>query len=99
MKKKTGYGKNLTKCFRYVFYVKIGKCFPFDKERKTLSCDKRQFFSLTGKNFPLTNFSDGCQTWKNEENRFQEFGFFETNKALNGGLRQYCLNKNVTGEI
>jgi len=44
MKKKTGYGKNLTKCFRYVFYVKIGKCFPFDKERKTFSCDKRYFF-------------------------------------------------------
>jgi len=42
--------------------TKIGKCFPFDKERKTLSCDKRQIFSLTGKNFPLTNFPDGCQT-------------------------------------
>jgi hypothetical protein len=41
MKKKTGYGKNLTKYFRYVFYVKIGKCFSFDKERKTLSYDKR----------------------------------------------------------
>ena len=74
-------GGDLTKCFRYVFYVKIGKCFPFDKERKTLSCDKRQFFLLTGKSFPLTNFPDGCQTWENEENRFQEFGFLETNKA------------------
>jgi len=29
----------------------------------------------------LTNFPDGCQTWENEENRFQEFGFLETNKA------------------
>jgi hypothetical protein len=64
-----------------VFYVKIGKCFPFDKERKTLSCDKKQFFPLTGKNFSLINFPDGCQIWENEENRFQEFGFLETNKA------------------
>jgi hypothetical protein len=65
-----------------VFYVKIGKCFSFDKERKTLSCNKRQFFLLTGKNFPLTNFPDGCQTWKNKENGFQKFVFLETNNAL-----------------
>jgi hypothetical protein len=37
---------------------------------------------LTGNNFPLTNFPNGYQTWKNEKNEFQEFGFLKTNKAL-----------------
>ena len=37
---------------------------------------------LTGINFPLTKFPDGCQTLKNEENEFLEFDFLKTNKVL-----------------
>jgi len=40
------------------------------------------FFSLTEINIPLTSFPFGYQTWKNEENEFQEFIFLKTNKAL-----------------
>jgi len=37
---------------------------------------------LTGINFSLTKFPDGCQTLKNEENEFLEFDFLKTNKVL-----------------
>ena len=36
---------------------------------------------LTGINFSLTNFPDGCQTLENEETEFLKFSFLETNKA------------------
>jgi hypothetical protein len=37
---------------------------------------------LTGITFPLTKFPDDCQTLKNKKNKFLEFGFLETYKAL-----------------
>ena len=58
-----------------------GKCFPLKQERKTLSGPKALFFSLTGIEFPLTDFPHACQTWENGENGFQKNEFLETNKA------------------
>ena len=58
-----------------------GKCFPQNKERKTLSWHKVYYFSLTGIQIPLTNFPYMCQTWESGENGFQENEFLETNKA------------------
>ncbi|KAJ6981231.1 hypothetical protein NC653_024590 [Populus alba x Populus x berolinensis] len=37
---------------------------------------------LTRIEFPLTDFSYACQTWKSGESGFQENEFLETNKAL-----------------
>ena len=67
-------------------FCKDEKCFPFDKERKTLSCGTREFFPLTGKNFPLTNFPGDCKTLENEESRFLESSFLEINKVLISSL-------------
>jgi hypothetical protein len=39
-------------------------------------------FSLTGKYFPLTNFSNGKQTQESLESGFRETTFWETNMAL-----------------
>jgi len=41
-------------------------------------------FSLTGKCFPLTNFSNGKQTQESLESNFPESEFQETNIALVG---------------
>jgi hypothetical protein len=61
---------------------KKGKCFPFFIKRKTLSSDKVTFSVLTGIKFSLTSFPYCYQTWKNEENEFQELVFLETNATL-----------------
>jgi hypothetical protein len=40
------------------------------------------FFVLTRIKFPLTSFPYCYQTWENEENKFQELVFLETNATL-----------------
>jgi hypothetical protein len=42
----------------------------------------RKVFLLTGKCFPLTNFSNGKQIQESLENDFPESKFWETNMAL-----------------
>jgi hypothetical protein len=48
---------------------------------KVFSVD-RKVFSLTGKCFPLINFSNGKQTQESLENSFPESEFWKTNMAL-----------------
>jgi hypothetical protein len=66
-----------------VHVLRKGKCFPYNKERKTLSWHEGFFFfPLTGIQFPLTNFPHVDQTWESGENGFQKNEFLETNRAL-----------------
>jgi hypothetical protein len=61
------------------FSVKKGKCFPYDKKRKTHFCHKALIFSLTGIHFSWPIFL--CLP-KSEKNDFQENEFLKTSKAL-----------------
>jgi hypothetical protein len=51
-------------------------------KRKNTFFETKPNFSLTGKCFPLTNFSNGKQTQESLESGFPETTFRETNMAL-----------------
>jgi hypothetical protein len=66
----------------------LESCFPETIFQKTNTAKKKNTFletkpnfSLTGKCFPLTNFSNGKQTHESLESGFPEITFQETNMA------------------
>jgi hypothetical protein len=64
-----------------IFFTTSRKCFPPKIKGKHFPGNQVNF-SLTGKCFPLTNFSNGKQTQKSLKSNFLKTSFQKTKKVL-----------------